>query len=42
MLESRFTAEEIYTTIFQLGPIKALEKDGFVAIFNQKFWSIVG
>ena len=42
ILSSEFNVEEIKTTLFQIGPTKALGPDGMNVLFYQKFWHIVG
>ena len=42
ILSSEFSANEVKTTLFQMGPIKASGTDDMNAIFYQKFWHIVG
>ncbi|KAA3473556.1 reverse transcriptase [Gossypium australe] len=37
-----FTKEEIRAALAELGPTKAPREDGFLALFYQKCWSIVG
>lgn len=37
-----YTKEEIKAAVFEIGPIKALEEDGLLALFYQKCWHIVG
>ncbi|KAK3193017.1 hypothetical protein Dsin_024327 [Dipteronia sinensis] len=41
-LEKWFVAEEVWLTVFNLGPTKALGHDGFHALFFQKIWHVVG
>ncbi|KAA3466282.1 reverse transcriptase [Gossypium australe] len=36
------TKEEIEEALKGMGPTKALDPDGFPAIFYQKYWSIIG
>ena len=40
-LEAPFSPEEIKRATFVLGAEKALELDGFLVYFFQKFWSII-
>ena len=42
ILSSEFTVDEIKTTLFQMGPTKALRPDGMNVLFYQKFWHVVG
>lgn len=42
ILSSEFSADEVKTTLFQIGPTKAPTPDGMNALFYQKFWHIVG
>ena len=42
MLSSEFTADEIKTAVFQMGPTKAPGLNGMNAIFYQKFWHVMG
>ena len=42
VLSSEFTANEIKTVVFQMGPTKALGPDGMNALFYKKFWHVVG
>ena len=42
ILSSEFSANEVKTTLFQMGPTKTSGTDGMNAIFYQKFWHIVG
>ncbi|KAK4602906.1 hypothetical protein RGQ29_011761 [Quercus rubra] len=42
ILSEEFSADEVKTTLFQMGPTKALGQDGMNALFHQKFWHIVG
>ena len=42
ILSSEFSAVEVKTTLFQMGPTKASRTDGMNAFFYQKFWHIVG
>ena len=42
ILSSEFSADEVKTTLFQMGPTKASRTDGMNALFYQKFWHIVG
>ena len=42
ILSSDFSAEEIKTAVFQMGPTKAPGPDGRNALFYQIFWHIVG
>lgn len=41
-LTKPFSADEIKTVVFQLGPLKAPGLDGKPAYFYQKLWHIVG
>ncbi|KAK2635086.1 hypothetical protein Ddye_029878 [Dipteronia dyeriana] len=41
-LDKDFTGEEIRRSIFGMGHLKASGKDGFLAVFYQKFWDSVG
>lgn len=42
MLCTKFTQEEIQTTMFDMHPSKAIGMDGYTAIFYQKLWPIIG
>lgn len=42
MLSSEFTADEIKTKLFQMGPTEALGPNGMNTFFYQKFWHVVG
>ena len=42
LLSSDFTAEEIKTAVFQIGPTKAPRPNDMNALFYQKFWHVVG
>ena len=42
MLSSEFTADEIKSVVFQMGPTKAPGPDGMNALFYQNFWHVVG
>ncbi|KAA3472635.1 reverse transcriptase [Gossypium australe] len=39
---AEFTKHEIVSTVKSIAPLKAPGMDGFLAIFYQKFWHIVG
>ncbi|KAL5562778.1 hypothetical protein UlMin_032525 [Ulmus minor] len=41
-LDGRFDAEDVRTAIFQMAPSKSPGADGMLALFYQKYWSIVG
>ncbi|KAA3480199.1 reverse transcriptase [Gossypium australe] len=41
-LKAKFTEEEIWTALTEMGPTKAPGEDGLPAIFYQKCWSIIG
>ncbi|KAA3469681.1 reverse transcriptase [Gossypium australe] len=41
-LKAKFTTEEIWTALTEMGPTKAPGEDGLPAIFYQKCWSIIG
>ncbi|XP_052485232.1 uncharacterized protein LOC128040503 [Gossypium raimondii] len=41
-LKARFTNEEIWEALSEMGPTKASGDDGFPALFYQKCWSIIG
>lgn len=40
ILSSEFSADEVKTTLFQMGPTKASRTDGMNALFYQKFWPV--
>ena len=42
ILSSTFSADEVKTALFQMGPPKAPGPDGMNAFFYQKFWHVVG
>ena len=42
ILSSEFTANEIKTVLFQMGPATAPRPSGMYALFYQKFWHVVG
>ena len=42
ILSSEFSADEVKTVLFQIGPTKAPTPDGMHALFYQKFWHIIG
>ncbi|KAA3486234.1 reverse transcriptase [Gossypium australe] len=42
MLTTEYTEEEVYLALKNMGTTKALEADGFPALFFQKFWHIIG
>ena len=42
ILSKEYNADEIKAALFQMGPTKTLGPDGMNALFNQKFWHIVG
>ena len=42
ILSSKFIADEIKATLFQMRPMKASRPNGMNALFYQKFWHIVG
>ncbi|KAH1121339.1 hypothetical protein J1N35_004499 [Gossypium stocksii] len=42
ILLEKFSAEEIYSALKEMGPTKAPRHDGFPALFFQNFWHIVG
>ena len=42
LLSQEFSAEEVKTALFQMGPTEAPRPDGMNALFYQKFWQIVG
>jgi hypothetical protein len=41
ILEKAFTSEEVDVALFQMGPSKAPDADGFTAGFFQKHWALV-
>ncbi|XP_017624629.1 uncharacterized protein LOC108468247 [Gossypium arboreum] len=41
-LKERYTKEEIWEALKEMGPTKVPEDDGFSALFYQKCWSIIG
>ncbi|KAA3476867.1 reverse transcriptase [Gossypium australe] len=41
-LKARYTKEEIWKALSEMGPTKAPEEDGLPAIFYQKCWPIIG
>ena len=41
VLSMPYSSEKVKTTLFQMGPTKALGHDGMNALFYQKFWHIV-
>ncbi|KAA3467661.1 reverse transcriptase [Gossypium australe] len=41
-LTALYTKEEIKEAVFEMGPTKALGKDGLPALFYQKCWHIIG
>ena len=42
ILSEEFSADEVKTVLFQIGPTKAPGLNGMNALFYQKFWHIVG
>ncbi|XP_028073148.1 uncharacterized protein LOC114275328 [Camellia sinensis] len=42
LLIREVSEEEIKTTVFQLGSIKASEPDGYPRFFNQRYWADIG
>ena len=42
VLSSTFSADEVKTALFQMGPKKAPRPDGMNALFYQKCWQVVG
>ncbi|MBA0553592.1 hypothetical protein Golob_012762 [Gossypium lobatum] len=41
-LTTTYLVDEVITTLKEIGPTKAFRDDGFLALFSQKYWHIVG
>ena len=42
ILSNEYSADEVKTALFQMGPTKAPRLDCMNALFYQKFWHIIG